>query len=127
MKFTKQLSEAPLGSFHVLDPEKAKRMNAATLYIPSPQEVIDAISEIRKGTVVTVPQMRKIIAAKHDADTACPAAINKYWKWAAAAVVEEGFTPFPWWRLTKDGKPSRHMPGGETAHRAMLEKEGVKV
>lgn len=127
MKFTKQLSDAPAGSFHVLDPVKAKRMNAATMYIPSPTDVFEAISEIPSGSMMRIPQLRKVIAKKHNADTACPAATIKYWKWGAAAVEDEGFEPFPWWRVTKDGKPSRHMPGGEAGHRERLQKEGIKA
>ncbi|HLO98789.1 MAG TPA: hypothetical protein VK171_09370 [Fimbriimonas sp.] len=127
MKFTKQLSEVREGSFHVLDPAKAKRMAAATMYIPSSAEVLAAISEIGSGSTLTVAQLRKKIASQHGADTACPAVVLKVWKWGAAAVETEGYPEFPWWRVTKDGKPSRHMPGGEEEHRLRLLREGVTI
>jgi len=31
----------------------------------------------------------------------------------------------PWWRVLKDGKPSRHMPGGIAEQLVRLKAEGV--
>ena len=65
-----------------------------------------------------------------NAETACPAKTIKYWKWIASAEDElEADSPFavPWWRVLKDGKPSRHMPGGIERQIALINQEGVQV
>jgi hypothetical protein len=106
----------PLGSFHVLDQEKAERMSAKTLYLPSPLDVAKAILAIPSGQTKTINDLRETIAKAHNADTSCPAKVLKYWKWMAQFSDENptANSPYhiPWWRVLKDNKPSRHMPGG---------------
>lgn len=125
MKYTKQLAAAPPGSFHILDEEKAKRLNAKTLYIPSPGEVREVICAIPNGSVWTVVDLRQKLAADHKADTACPAAIQKYWRWMAWAMETEGGEALPWWRVARRGKYSDQLPGGLATHQAKLASEGV--
>lgn len=127
MKFTAKLNAADPASFHVLDPVKAKRMNAKTLYIPSVDDVFEAISSIPTGETRTIVDLRNQLAKKGGADTACPAKTIGYWKWMATAMETEGWKPLPWWRVLKDGKFSRHMPGGEAGQRERLLLEGVKA
>ena len=127
MKFTAKLAEAPAGSFHVLDPEKAKRLNAKTLYIPSPEEVRQVIDAIPAGAVMKVTEMRHKLAVEHGAETACPAAIQKYWRWMAWAMETEGAQPLPWWRVTRLGRYGSKLPGGSEGHKARLADEGVKL
>jgi hypothetical protein len=62
VKYTSKLAAAGPGSFHVLDEAKAKRMNAKTLYIPSVEDVVNAIRAIPKGTVVASEDGRNSIA-----------------------------------------------------------------
>jgi hypothetical protein len=123
MKFHEKLNAAPSASFHVLDPVKAKRMNGATLYIPSPNDVRAAIDAIPHGEMNTIPELRRQLAKAGGADVACPAATIKYWKWMAFAAEVEGGQPLPWWRVTKDGKPSELLPGGIEVHREKLRSE----
>jgi len=124
-----KLKAAAPASFHVLDAAKSKRLKAATMYIPSPDEVAQAIRAIPKGSTKTVAQLRTEMAALAHADTTCPGATIKYWKWLA--LLSEPMAgahpslPVPWWRLLKDGQPSRHMPGGVAGQRAKLAAEGV--
>jgi hypothetical protein len=128
--FLEKLKSAPAGSFHVLEPAKANRMNAKTLYIPSPLDVAEAIRRIPKGETRTIMDLRRELAALGEAETACPAATIKYWKWLAQASEEapgDAAYSIPWWRVLKDGKPCRHMPGGVERQIAHLEKEGVEV
>jgi alkylated DNA nucleotide flippase Atl1 len=125
-----KLRAAPAGSFHVLEPEKAKRMNAKTLYIPSPLEVAQAIRRIPRGETRTIVELRHELARLGGAETGCPAATIKYWKWMAIVSEEnpqETLYAIPWWRVLKDGKPSRHMPGGVDRQIALLQAEGVQV
>lgn len=130
LSYPEKLRMAPPASFHVLDPAKAKRLNARTLYIPSPDDVAEAIRAIPAGQTKTIVELRRDLAAHGDAETACPAATNKYWKWLAHAAtdddLEQGYH-VPWWRVLKDGKPSRHMPGGVERQVALLQAEGVDL
>lgn len=123
------LKSSEPSSFHVLDPEKAARMKAKTLFIPSPEDVANAIRAIPKGKTKTIVELRKDLAVFASADTACPAKTIKYWKWLAIAsesqANEKSSLSVPWWRVLKDGKPSRHMPGGVEEQLSRLKAEGV--
>ncbi len=125
MKYTQKILIAAPASFHVLDAEKAKRMNAKTLYIPSVEDVREVICAIPFGETKTIVELRRILAAKGNADTACPAKTIGYWKWLAFAAEHEGGEPLPWWRVLKDGKLSRLLPGGIEVHRKKLQSEGT--
>jgi 6-O-methylguanine DNA methyltransferase, DNA binding domain len=127
--FLEKLRSAPAASFHVLEPAKASRMKAKTLYIPSVEDVAKAIAAIPKGQTRTIIELRRDLASIGNAETACPAKTIKYWKWLAAAQgLEAGSVhDIPWWRVLKDGKPSRHMPGGIELQTALLRSEGVNI
>ena len=124
-----KLALAGPSSFHVLDAAKAARLNGKTMFIPSPDDVAHAIRAIPKGSTRTVAQLRKDLAALAHADTACPAATIKYWKWLAlvsdSLAHADANACIPWLRVLKDGKPSRHMPGGIAEQLVRLKAEGV--
>jgi alkylated DNA nucleotide flippase Atl1 len=121
-----KLQNVPASSFHILDPKKAKRMNAKTLFIPSPNDVAKAITAIPAGKTKTILELRADLAKMGDADTACPAKTIKYWKWLAqASELDDSPFSIPWWRVLKDGKPNRHMPGGVEHQIARLQAEGL--
>ena len=129
--YLEQLQQAPEASFHNLDPAKAIRMNAKTLFIPAPEDVAKAIAAIPHGETRTIVELRQALAVSGNAETACPAKTIKYWKWMAYAQeeVERSASSYrvPWWRVLKDGKPSRHMSGGIEGQVALLRGEGVEV
>jgi alkylated DNA nucleotide flippase Atl1 len=129
--YGEKLAAAPPAAVHVLDEAKALRMKAATMYIPAPSEVAEMIAAIPRGETRTLVDLRAELGAQGKAQTVCPASITKYWKWLAWASDEEGEAepPFavPWWRVLKDGKPSRHLPGGVERQVALLRAEGVEV
>jgi 6-O-methylguanine DNA methyltransferase, DNA binding domain len=76
-----------------------------------------------------IVDLRQVLARRGKAETACPAATIKYWKWLAtvAPAADAGPAKYfvPWWRVLKDGKLSPHMPGGIARQRALLRAEGV--
>ncbi len=123
------LTNAPASSFHILDPEKAIRLKGKTMVIPSPHDVARVINKIPSGETRNAADLRCQLADEANAETACPAAFSKYWKWIAAASdeVDPACRDFaaPWWRVLKDGKLNPSLPGGEEAQVARLRDEGV--
>jgi alkylated DNA nucleotide flippase Atl1 len=93
------------------------------LYIPSVSDVFEAISAIPIGKTMTIVELRNHLARNFGADVACPAKTIGYWKWLAYAAEEEGYASLPWWRVLKDGQPSRHMPGGIETQQSRLDVE----
>lgn len=126
-----KLNSAAPGSFHILDAAKSRRMNAKTMYIPSPTDVAKAILAIPEGHTKDISELREELAIQANADIACPGATNKYWKWLAIAsehvAPNNSFQSIPWWRILKGGKASRHMPGGVDEHLIRLKAEGVAL
>ena len=122
------LAEAPSSSFHMLDPEKALRLKGKTMVVPSPHDVARVINEIPVGETRTAADLRRQLADEANAETACPATINKYWKWIAAASdeIDPACSDFAaaWWRVLKDGKLNPSLPGGAEAQEARLLSEG---
>jgi 6-O-methylguanine DNA methyltransferase, DNA binding domain len=132
LSFLEKLKTAPQASFNVLDSIKSKRMGGVkTLYIPSVDEVAHAIKAIPKGETRTIEELRKGLAKMGNAETACPAKTIKYWKWMASLTEgmlrENPKYSIPWWRVLKDGKTSKHMPGGINNQLSILKKEGVII
>jgi len=132
LSFLEKLETAPKAIFEVLDNKKSKRMGGVkTLYIPSVDDVAQAIKAIPKGETKTIEELRSHLAKIAKADTACPAKTIKYWKWMASlsqeALTKNSRYDIPWWRVLKDGKPSRHMPGGPDNQILILKAEGVDI
>lgn len=127
-----KLNNAPQGITERLDEIKSKRMGGGTTnYIPSVKDVAGVINAIPKGQTKTIQDLRAELATLHKTDTACPAKVLKYWKWMANLPDElkEVYNKYdiPWWRVLKDGKPSRHMPGGVAQQKKLLASEGVVI
>lgn len=123
------LSNAPASSFHELDPVKARRLKGKTMVIPSPHDVARVINEIPIGETRTTVDLRRQLAHEANAETACPAVLNRYWKWIAAASEDVNCTctdfKAPWWRVTANGKLNPKLPGGVEAQQQKLLAEGV--
>ncbi len=128
----KKLKNAPEGITETLDEIKSKRMGGVkTNYIPTVEEVAKLINSIPKGQTKTIKELRLELAKKRNTDTACPAKILKYWKWMATLpddlkLIDKQYD-IPWWRVLKDGKLSRHMPGGIEHQKKILLSEGVLI
>jgi alkylated DNA nucleotide flippase Atl1 len=129
--YCEMLALAPASSVHVLEPEKARRLKGATMVIPSPQDVARAINAIPWGETRTFAELRQQLAHEGNAEIACPAITNKYWKWIAAATEDCAAPCFgyaaPWCRVLKDGKLSTSLPVAEGTQAAKLLAEGVTV
>ena len=101
------------------------------MLIPSPRQVQEAIWGIPLGESRTLVELRSSLAKSSGADVTCPHSARVCWELVAQAAEEdraEGKTDVtPWWRVTKDRKPSAKLPGGEERHRALLLAEGVRI
>ena len=126
-----KLQTAPAGAVHVLDPAKAARMHARTMYVPSPLDIAQYIQAIPYGETRDLADIRRSLAEHHQVDITCPSRTTLYWKWLAAYSdsIHDAPSPYtiPWWRVLKDGKLSPVMPGGIANQRRLLGDEGVLV
>jgi len=52
-----------------LNEDAQKRLKARSMAIPSTMEVNDIMSEVGEGNLITIAEIRPIVAQKHGADT----------------------------------------------------------
>jgi hypothetical protein len=85
----------------------SKRWGEGRMVIPAPLEVDALMRQVPKGRVVTINELRAALAAKHNADFACPLTTGIF-SWiaahAAAEAEAEGEKQItPYWRTLKNG------------------------
>jgi alkylated DNA nucleotide flippase Atl1 len=115
-----------------ITPKMEKRFGTGTLLLPAPVDVEDAIRGIRRGTVRTVGQIRKDLAARYGTTSACPLVTGIFVRISAEAAEEdarEGKKRIaPYWRVVKDdGSLYPKFPGGVQRQTERLRGEGVAV
>lgn len=122
-----KLQTAPAGAVHVLDPAKAARMHARTMYVPSPLDIAQYIQAIPYGETRDLADIRRSLATHHQVDITCPSRTTLYWKWLAAYSdsINNAPSPYtiPWWRVLKNGKPHPTLPGGSANHLRRIQAE----
>jgi alkylated DNA nucleotide flippase Atl1 len=115
-----------------IPPKMEKRFGPGTLLLPAPVDVEDAIRAIRKGTVRTVGQLRRDLAAIYGATAACPLVTGIFVRISAEAAEEDARAGkkriAPYWRVVKeDGSLYPKFPGGVQRQAERLRAEGVFV
>ncbi|HVP93211.1 MAG TPA: MGMT family protein [Acidobacteriota bacterium] len=95
-------------------------------------EVVEAMREIPKGKLVTIVEICKAIAKKHDVKGCCSLTTGIFIMTAANAAEEASkqgkSLDIPYWRTLKaNGFLNEKFPGGVEAHREKLKNEGFKV
>jgi hypothetical protein len=105
------------------------RWGTGTMVIPAPIEVDEVMRSIRIGQLITIDDIRRILAAKHGADFACPITTGIF-AWIAAHAANEAeqegkrrITPY-WRTLKSGGELNPKYPGGIDNIKARLEAEG---
>ena len=98
----------------------------------NPSEIVACMKKVPYGKVVTIVEICKHIAKQHHVQGCCSLTTGIFIMTAANAVEEarnEGVDMgIPYWRTLKaDGYLNEKFPGGDQAHKALLEKEGFKV
>jgi hypothetical protein len=106
-----------------------RRWGAGTMVIPAPLEVDAIMKKVRRGNLVTINEIRAILAKKHGADFACPITTGIFAWIAAHAAHEEAAEGkkrvTPYWRTLKSGgELNPKYPGGLASLKRRLRDEG---
>jgi len=110
----------------------SKRWGTGTIVIPAPREVDEIMKQVPKGKLITVSEIRALLAKKHGATIGCPlttgifANIAAHAAEEAAAEGEKNITPY-WRTLKSGGELNEKFPGGVEAQAAHLREEGHTI
>jgi len=110
----------------------SKRWGTGTVAIPAPMEVNEMMRRVPEGKLITINEIRAVLAKKHKATIGCPITTGIF-AWIAAHAAEEQRQEMkkdttPYWRTLKTGGViNPKYPGGVEAQKKLLEKEGHKV
>lgn len=110
----------------------SKRWGTGTVVIPAPKEVDEIMQKVPKGKLITINEIRAILAKKHGATIGCPLTTGIF-AWIAAYAAEEAAgegkkNTTPYWRTLKTGGViNEKYPGGVEIQKKLLEEEGHTV
>jgi len=108
------------------------RWGTGTVVIPAPKEVNEIMKKVPEGKLITINEIRAILAQKHGATIGCSITTGIF-AWIAAHAAEEAKVEgkkniTPYWRTLKTGGViNEKYPGGVEGQKKLLEKEGHKV
>jgi alkylated DNA nucleotide flippase Atl1 len=115
-----------------IGPTMRKAWGEGTLVIPAPREVDAIMKAVPAGKVITIQEIRAILAKRHGATIGCPLTTGIF-AWIAAHAAEHDAQErrpdaTPYWRTLKSGGfLNEKYPGGVEAQKARLEAEGHSV
>lgn len=115
-----------------IPPGMAKQWGTGTIVIPAPSEVNAIMRNVPKGRLITINQIRDIVAHRHGATIGCPITTGILARIAAGAAgeeeAEEKKRVTPYWRTLKTrGELNPKYPGGLSRQRTRLRSEGHTV
>jgi hypothetical protein len=108
------------------------RWGTGTMVIPAPLDVDAIMKKVPAGKLITIQEIRALLAKRHKVDVACPITTGIFaWIAAHAAAEEEAegkkrITPY-WRTLKTGGELNPKYPGGVEELRMRLESEGHRV
>ncbi|MFI5386679.1 MAG: hypothetical protein ACHQ50_11235 [Fimbriimonadales bacterium] len=115
-----------------IGPTMSKQWGKGTVVVPAPREVDAIMKSVPAGKLITIQEIRAILAERHGATIGCPLTVGIF-AWIAANAAEEdrkagrrGATAY-WRTLKSGGFLNEKYPGGVPAHKAKLEAEGHEV
>jgi alkylated DNA nucleotide flippase Atl1 len=102
------------------------------IVLVNPSEVVAIMKQVPKGRLITIVEICKRIGKQHDAKACCSLTTGIFIMTAANAVEEAGKEgnplDIPYWRTLKAGGfLNEKYPGGQEAHKELLERENFKV
>ncbi len=108
------------------------RWGTGSVCIPAPIEVDEIMGKVPRGKLITINQIREIVAQKHGATIGCPLTTGIFANIVAHAAEEaaaEGKVNItPYWRTLKSkGELNEKYPGGVEAQAAHLREEGHTI
>ena len=110
----------------------SKKWGTGTCAIPPPREVDAIMRSVPKGKLITINEIRAVVAKKYKATIGCPMTVGIF-AWIAANAADEDaregkkrITPY-WRTLKSDGSLNEKYPGGTDAQKAFLEAEGHTI
>ncbi len=115
-----------------IGPTMSKQWGEGTVVVPAPREVDGIMKTVPEGKLITIQEIRAILAKRHGATIGCPLTTGIF-AWIAAHAAQEDLDAkrrdvTPYWRtLEAGGFLNEKYPGGVPAHRAKLEAEGHSV
>jgi alkylated DNA nucleotide flippase Atl1 len=116
-----------------IGPSMTSRWGQGTMVIPAPREVDEIMRRIPAGKLITIDEIRAVLARRHGAMIGCPMTTGIF-AWIAANAAEEGVRRLtdedvtPYWRTLKTGGfLNEKYPGGVSAQKVRLEEEGHRV
>ncbi len=110
----------------------ARRRGTGKMVIPAPRKVDALMKQVPKGRVVTINELRAVLAARHRANFACPITTGIF-SWIAAHAAAEAEAEgrkrvTPYWRTLKTGgEINPKYPGGAAEISRRLRAEGHTV
>src|SRR5438128_6616570 len=110
----------------------SSRWGRGTVAIPAPREVDAIMKRVPAGKLITINEIRSLVARKHGATIGCPITTGIFaWIAAhaaaeAAAAGEKSVTPY-WRTLKTGGELNPKYPGGVADLKRRLEAEGHRV
>ncbi len=128
----KLIDSKDLPKVQKIDEKMQKQWGMGTVVIPSPQEVDALMKQVPFGKLITINEIRNILAKKHHATICCPITTGIF-AWIAAHAAEEEAAEgkpdiTPYWRTLKTGGIlNDKYPGGVENVKNKLECEGHTV
>ena len=110
----------------------SKRWGTGTVVIPAPMEVNEIMRKVPQGRLITINQIRSLLAHRHSASIGCPITTGIF-AWVSAHAAEEGAAEgetdiTPYWRTLKtSGELNPKYPGGVEMQAARLKEEGHEI
>jgi hypothetical protein len=115
-----------------VDGKMSARWGAGTMVIPAPAEVDAIMKRVPRGRLITIAEIRALLAKRHGVSIACPITTGIF-AWIAAHAAEEAAAEgvkkiTPWWRTLKTGgELNPKYPGGMNQLARRLRAEGHRI
>lgn len=111
---------------------QSARWGRGTIVIPSPLEVDAIMKKVPRGKLITINEIRRVLAKEHGATIGCPMTTGIFAWIAAHAAAEDAaegkkrITPY-WRTLKAEGELNPKYPGGVDDIEARLKSEGHTI
>jgi hypothetical protein len=111
---------------------QSSRWGRGTIVIPSPLEVDAIMKKVPRGKLITINEIRRVLAKEHGATIGCPMTTGIFAWIAAHAAAEDAaegnkmITPY-WRTLKAEGELNPKYPGGVNDIESRLKSEGHTI